>query len=368
MGTSARNLIRLLCASATIILMAATLNFIVDPLQLFRPARLFPAMYSPDSRMQDAGLIRSQDFDTVFMGTSMAIHFRQSDIDRVLGIRSLKLAMTGSTSHEQSFVLAAALERHPKRIIWQMDDWIFHDAPDIDADIYLPADLYRRNIRGLASYLFSGAMARESAWILARSVPPLRPVVARMTTGILFKFPIASIDDINAPGPDFDVSKSYNAKKAMAAFTYITDPVRSKYLAEGADYAVMVRNFERDAADLIAKNPDVKFDIYFPPYSILQFVAMRDASPATLKIFYDFTAFVSQRLAPFPNVALHDFRAVQDITHDLSNYGDVIHHSPEIDLKVLSMLAEGKYLVDGATPTASLDRLKAQVDAYRVEP
>ena len=33
--------------------------------------------------MQDAGLIRSQQFDTVFMGTSLAIHFRQSDIDRI---------------------------------------------------------------------------------------------------------------------------------------------------------------------------------------------------------------------------------------------------------------------------------------------
>jgi hypothetical protein len=41
--------------------------------------------------MQDAGLIRSQDFDTVFMGTSLAIHFRQSDIDRLLAVRSVKL-------------------------------------------------------------------------------------------------------------------------------------------------------------------------------------------------------------------------------------------------------------------------------------
>ena len=54
----------------------------------------------------------------------------------------------------------------------------------------------------------------------------------------------------------------------------------------------MAQNFERDAIGLIEKNPDVKFDIYFPPYSILQFVAMRDASPATLKIVYDFTAYV----------------------------------------------------------------------------
>lgn len=367
MSTSAKNLIRLLCASAAIVLMAAALNFAVDPLQLFRPARLFAAMYSPDSRIQNAGLIRSQDFDTVFMGTSLAIHFRQSDIDRVLGVHSLKLAMTGSNAREQSFVLAAALERHPRRVIWQMDDWIFRDAPDIDSDIYLPADLYRKNAKGIASYLFSGAMARESAWILARSIPPFEPVVARLTNGILFKFPIARVDDINSLRPDFDVPGFYNAKKSMAAFTRITDPVRSSYLAEGYDYDAMVRNFERDAVGLIAKNPEVEFDIYFPPYSILQFVAMRDASPASLKIVYDFSAYAGRRLTQFSNVTLYDFREAKEITHDLNNYSDVIHHSPDIDLKLLSMLGSGKYAVDRAAPTASLEQLKAQVEAYRVE-
>src|SRR5947207_9487958 len=135
MNTARNNLLRFLCASGLIIVMAAALNFIVDPLQLFRPARLLAAMYSPDSRVQDAGLIRSQDFDTVFMGTSLAIHFRQSDIDRTLGVRSLKLSMTGSNSREQAFVLAAAMGRRPKRVIWQMDDWIFRDAPEIDSDV-----------------------------------------------------------------------------------------------------------------------------------------------------------------------------------------------------------------------------------------
>src|SRR5258705_13836268 len=101
-------------------------------------------MYSPDSRMQDAGLIRSQDFDTVFMGTSLAIHFRQSDIDRLLGVRSVKLAMTGSNSREQSFVLAAALERRPRRVIWQMDAWDFYEAPGIEQGGFLSAHLHRR--------------------------------------------------------------------------------------------------------------------------------------------------------------------------------------------------------------------------------
>ena len=85
--------------------------------------------------------------------------------------------------------------------------------------------------------------------------------------------------------------------------------MRSWYLAEGYDYDAMVQAFERDAIGLIENNPDVTFDIYFPPYSILQFVAMRDASPATLKTVYDFTAYAFPRLTQFPNVRLHDFRA-----------------------------------------------------------
>jgi hypothetical protein len=367
MSIPAKNLLRFLSASGLIMAAAVLLNFVVDPLQIFRPARLFAAMYSQDSRLQDAGLIRSQDFDTVFMGTSLAIHFRQSDIDRIIGVHSLKLSLNGSNSNEQHFVLAAALERHPKRVLWEMDDWIFLDTPDIDSNVHLPANLYRGNIRGLASYLFSGAMARESAWILARSIPLLERPVARLTTGVVFKFPIARVDDINVLAPGFDLAGAYNARKAMAAFRFITNPVRSLYLYDGADYEMRVRNFERDAIGLIAAHPDVTFDIYFPPYSILQWVAMRDASPGTFELAYKFTAYASRRLTSFANVHLYDFREARDVTHDLNNYADVIHHSPTIDLKVLSWLAEGKYRVDPTAPTASLDRLKAQMQAYRVE-
>ena len=83
MSNTSKNLLKFLSTSGLIMAAAVALNFVVDPLQVFRPARLFAAMYSPDSRLQDAGLIQNQDFDTVFMGTSLAIHFRQSDIDRL---------------------------------------------------------------------------------------------------------------------------------------------------------------------------------------------------------------------------------------------------------------------------------------------
>jgi hypothetical protein len=343
------------------------LNFAVDPLQLFRPSQHFAAMYSHDSRVQNAGLIRSQKFDTVFMGTSLAIHFRQSDLDRILGVTSLKLAMTGSSSREQVFVLAAAMAERPKRVIWEVDDWIFHDTPDIDANVHLPADLYRGNAKGIASYLLSGAMARESLWIAAQSIPQLAPFATRLTSEAIFKFPVARADDINTLHPGEDVGEIYNTKRALAAFRYITDPVRSKYLEDDTDYDTKIRAFERDAIGLIVANPDVTFDIYLPPYSILQWVALRETSPETLKSVFAFSGYFCRRLMDFPNVRLFDFRSLSEVTHDLNNYSDVIHHSPDIDVKILGWLAQGKYRVDAAAPTAALDQLKAQVEAYRVE-
>lgn len=138
---------RLLLASIAGVLGAALLTYVVDPLQLFRPSRL-AAFYSDDTRVQNAGLIRSQSFDTAFMGTSLAIHFRQSDIDRALGVHSLKLAMTGSNSRQQGFVLEQAIDGGAKRVIWAMDDFIFVDAADIETDPYLSVDLYRGTAKG----------------------------------------------------------------------------------------------------------------------------------------------------------------------------------------------------------------------------
>ncbi|WP_183713199.1 hypothetical protein [Bradyrhizobium sp. ERR14] len=355
---------RLLLASMAFVLGAALLTYAVDPLQLFRPSR--SAFYSDDTRVQNAGLIRSQSFDTAFMGTSLAIHFRQSDIDRALGVRSLKLAMTGSNSRQQAFVLEQAIAGGARRVIWAMDDFIFVDAADIEADPYLSVDLYRGTAKGIASYLFSAAMAKESLFTLLRSVPPLQGPLTRAAPFLPVKFAFADVDDIYALPRDFDIAREYNARRTLAAFAYITSPVRSRFLGEGYGYDAMVRHFERDAVGLITRHPDVTFDIYFPPYSILQFVAMRDASPETLKIVTDLTAVISQRLTQLPNVRLHDFRAIKAVTHDLDNYGDVIHHSPVVDAKVLQWLASGEYRVDPKTPTASLDELKAQVEAYRV--
>ena len=365
MSTPAKTLFRFLCASVLIVLLAAGLNFVVDPLQLFRPARFYPAIYSSDSRMQNAGLIRSQDFDTIFMGTSLAVHFRQSDIDRYLGVHSVKLATAGSTSVEQNFMLSAALRRHPKMVIWAMDEWIFRNAPDIDHEAYMPADLYRMNAKGVLGYLFSLDTARETLWILLRFFKPLATVAHGLAAAQYLKFYQNQVDEINALPVSADLSSFYNSSKIRAAYLY--NLKHPSEISAGYNYEAMVRNFERDAIGLIEKNPKVQFRIYFPPYSILQFVAMREIAPDTLQLVYKFSAYVTNRLLSLPNVTVSDFRNAQYLTHDLNNYLDLLHHSPVVDLQVLSNLAAGNYAVSRDAPMASIKRLQSQVEAYRPE-
>ena len=365
MSSTVKNSLRLFGASLAIIVLVAALNFAVDPLQLFRPARFYPAIYSADSRMQNAGLIRSQDFDTIFMGTSLAVHFRQSDIDRYLGVHSLKLATAGSTSAEQSFMLSAALRRHPKLVIWEMDEWIFRNAPDIDHESYMPADLYRMNARGVLGYLFSLDTARESLWILLRFVRPLSTMAHGLAAAQYLKFFQNQVDEINALPASADLSSFYNSSKIRASYSY--NLKHPSEISAGYNYEAMVRNFERDAIGLIEKNPDVQFRIYFPPYSILQFVTMREAAPDTLQLVYKFSAYVIDRLLTLPNVTVSDFRDAEQLTHDLNNYLDLVHHSPVVDLQVLSNLAAGNYAVSRDAPMASIKRLQGQVKAYRPE-
>ena len=91
---------------------------------------------------------------------------------------------------------------------------------------------------------------------------------------------------------------------------------------------------------------------------------MREAAPDTLQLVYKLSAYMIGRLLSLPNVTVFDFRDAQDITHDLNNYLDLVHHSPVVDLKVLSILAAREYVVTREAPTASIRRLKSQVEAY----
>src|ERR1700676_119189 len=275
-------LIAAVCATGIVV----GFNFLVDPLQIFRPAQFYKPAYPTEERLHNAGLIQSQDFDTVFMGDSHPFHVRGSEIDHHLGTHSVKLVMSGSSSREQAFVLNAALTRRPKNVLWEMDDLMFVDAPEIDALPYFPADLYRRNLKGIAGYLFNFETSREATWSILRGWKPLRKLSFGLARAGYLKYDNDNPDELNTISADL-IPAAYNARKSLAAYTYYSLPGNGQRFSAGYSYDVLVQNFERDAIQFIESHPDVNFMIYFPPYAMVQYAAMHDfAAPDMLPTFY----------------------------------------------------------------------------------
>jgi hypothetical protein len=357
--------VRFLGVTASAISLIAGFNFVVDPLQIFHATWLPPARYSSNARIGDAGLISSQEFDTVFMGTSYSYHFRQDEIDSILGVKSVNLAMSGGTSKEEALVIATALERrHPKRVIWQMDDWMFRDSAEVGK--YLPVDLYRMNPKGIAGYLFNLNTAMESLWIVLRLWRRMeRPAhLFNIITGYP-TFNDTNVIELHAFPAREVPSSVFNAAHAKDAFEQsLKSPAQ---VSSGLDYEAMVRNFDRDAMGLLKENPGIPFVIYFPPSSILNWVAMREVAPRALQAVYRFNEYQLQQLSLLPNVTVYDFRDIKEITHGLNNYRDTVHHSLEINTRILASIASGEHRVDPANPVATVESLRHQVERYGLD-
>jgi len=78
----------------------------------------------------------------------------------------------------------------------------FCEWAEIDDASYLPGrSLNRRNVRGIAGYLLSGAMARDFGLDPGAIVPPLERIVAMASksTDAVFSLHFSDVDDqINA--------------------------------------------------------------------------------------------------------------------------------------------------------------------------
>jgi hypothetical protein len=351
-----KHLLRFILAAVVVTGLVAAFNYIVDPLQIFHSPEFYTARYTSDPRLGDVGLIESQKFDTVFMGTSFSFAIRQSEIDEALGGKSLKLAISGGTSKEQFEILSAALRKKPRRVVWQMDDYMFRDSGDVDR--YLRSDLYRRNIKGFAGYLFGLDTARESLWIVLGLWKPTRRLGFRLNEMGYLKLDQDDPRELNTTPAGMKVGLWFNSENAKSAFQLnLKNP---GILVDGISDG-MAANFDRDAVELIKSNPDVSFLIFFPPYSILNPVAMQFVAPDKLEQILKLNAYELTRLIEFSNVSVFDFRDVKSITHNLNNYRDTVHYAPEINKQLLSFIAAGEHQVSKSNPTAAIEALRMQI-------
>ena len=90
----------------------------------------------------------------------------------------------------------------------------------------------------------------------------------------------------------------------------------------------------------ITAHPEMEFDIFFPPYSILFWD--KTARLGETEAVFAALDLACERLLQYDNVRLYNFLMDPDIVLDLDNYCDYVHHSGAVCTQVLAKMAAGE--------------------------
>lgn len=277
-----------------------------------------------NARYLNNGIIRHFDYDAMIVGTSMTDNFRTSQLDSLMGVRSVKVSTQGASFAEIRNNIRTALEEKPrlKLVLMAMDSWfikeIMYGSEIIDS---APTFLYDSNPFNDVEYLLNKEV------LFSNSLE----VLAYTRQGGL----TTSFDDYNS-WRDFVFGREETLRNH-------TRPEKTEDTWEvTADYlALLESTVETEFLSLVREYPDVTFICYFPPYSALFWDKSNQYNSLEndVIVLQEFSRLLLQE----ENLQLYSFHDDFEITTDLNNYRDDCHHTGEVNSRILEKIHAGEH-------------------------
>ena len=318
-------------------LLSAIVIFI-DPFQIYRKAELYyPPIDNKTQVYSNAGIARQYDYDSIVVGTSVTENFRPSQMDSVLGGRFIKLCSSAGTAYNHAILMDLAFRTHDvKRVVYGLDVYSFVKGLD-ETGTTMPMYLYDDNLFNDAAYWLNRS-------VLASFLPRCLRTWGQQQTDALRDTMYAWQDQYTF-GPDALWDVTFKAPESRK------NP--GEYIEAAHE------NLEAHLIPFIKFNPDVQFDIFFPPYSAAEWAKME--GNGTLDALLTLRRLCYERLYGFANVRIFDFAAKEEWVTDINNYKDPLHYGPWINDAITECIAAGENLV---TDTAQIEAADAQLRAW----
>ncbi|MBU1882833.1 hypothetical protein KKB80_01135 [bacterium] len=304
-------------------------NYIVDPYQQYRKATFYKLPYENEKEL-DAGLAKNFDYDSVVLGTSMMQNFNIDDLKEILGYeKPIKLTVAGSSVYEQNIVLSTALRhRHIDNVLVGIDFLSYYGGIHRfkHGGNSFPTYLYDENIFNDYKYLVSSDTLGRAFEIFTK----------REKDNWLYDY--TKMYEWRSRTNDKDVLKAIQSRweNRQDFDNEASEDEKRLYFLKN--------NFDANLKPLIDKNPDIKFTLFFPPYSILAYKTYEERGQ--LEGFIEFKKYIVQSLSNYKNVSIYDFQLADDVTYNLNNYYDLYHYNKHISRWILEQIRDDKYRVD----------------------
>jgi hypothetical protein len=340
-------------------LMQVPVNYIVDPYQLIRGDTV---LANGNMRFASVGLARNHDYDSIIIGSSTTQNFAASYIDRKLNLNTVKLGVAGASAYEQNLLAREAISSGKvKFAIWGLDYFCFNTEPG-------------SFWKGAPMYLYDRNPLKKMDWLMNPDIFTLS------LKKVLFKY-------FHYPSRKFTYSMDklgcwYDLKKGDFNFKHYKKSWNQRVTIErnfvggegegnedGLDASLqggalnrMEKCFDLYMYSIIKAHPEVKFYVFYPPYSLLAYQVSEKAKAD----FYDYLAFkkyVFESLSGCPNVKLYDFQADVNLAHDFSRYMDLVHYDENVNRTMVDWFAEDRYLVTKGNVDQYISELRKAVES-----
>ena len=292
-----------------------------------------------DQRAQGAGLLRTQDYETVLMGSSLAANYRPFWFDVFYETSTVKVTFPNGGFDEFTQALDYAYtQQDVKRVIFGLDPNLLARAPE-EAPNQLPDYLYDENPLNDGKYLLNKDVLMRSGYTLlkkaAGETQPLQD--AFVWDGNVFFSKTLALAGYDRPET---VSESVSA---------------DAFLENGRENLAKVTTW-------LEVHPNTEFIFYFSPYSILFWDKMdrQGETEAMLMLLEEAT----ETLLCYGNAELQFFMADEGIVTELNNYADHIHVAGKVTYRLAEAMPTGVYRMTAENRMEMLDGLRELVVNY----
>lgn len=320
-------------------LLWALLVFVIDPYIYYHRGWGLKNVFS-NAPARIPGVMRNFEYDTVLFGTSLCQNFRRSEIDAALHVRSVKATSAGLKSDAMSryFETAWRYRGHKlTRCVMGIDIFSFAKKSENSNYLYLYED---RSFP--CEYFFSADTAEAIADVLITNIS-------------------APYDRISRHQLDEDVMFSNKPRFKYNREALEKDVHKSAYSPVMPDDARTTANFDRHLFVHVRNHPEIRFDLFLPPYNIYLWCLLREQGK--LEPYLRLRDVFARMAAEYPNVRIYDFQAEFDIVCSLDVYKDVTHYSPKINTRIIQDIGSARHIF----PPAEFRRRTALIRSRSAE-
>jgi len=323
---------------------AAVLVWRVDPYFHYRAPQVDRYRYVLDSqRCQNDGIVRHFDYQALITGSSMIENFKASDVERLWGLKAVKVPFSGASYRELAQIVRAAVKANPKLQLVIV-------GLDFNKLIMVP-DWMRTDLGSFPDYLYDDDPWNDVRYLLNRDAvrKSLKAVAPWSGSGI------TSFDDYSCWHTP---ATRYGAPAVLRGAPYVPVADVPQRTYSESDAALVAANVRANLEPIMDCGPRILF--FVTPYSAARQHAWRREGRFERQLQAE--RQLAESVFRHPAAHLFSFNSRIEVTGDLANYRDIDHYGPWISARILEWMRKG---VGELTPANLSERIDEERRIYR---